>query len=179
VQARSVPTFEATEDPTPLTGRKGMNRVRLGVADQVVFVESQRALAQRIRAVAGDRIAEWRDELDALCGGRGNFDHWVRTDGKSGRYPPLVAVERLRELGVGIELREVADGKLRPSCDHHDDTCSSVVLDPFCGAGTTGLVATRHGRGFIGIELNSEYAEMARERIRDDAPLMNYLSEAA
>ena len=48
-----------------------------------------------------------------------------------------------------------------------------TVLDPFCGSGTTGLVANRHGRRFLGIELNSEYAEMARRRVRDDAPLFN------
>jgi hypothetical protein len=50
---------------------------------------------------------------------------------------------------------------------------SQTVLDPFAGAGTTGLVATRHGRDFIGIEINPTYAEMARNRIRDDAPLFN------
>ena len=36
-----------------------------------------------------------------------------------------------------------------------------TVLDPFAGSGTTGIVALRHGREFIGIELNPEYAEMA------------------
>jgi DNA modification methylase len=46
-----------------------------------------------------------------------------------------------------------------------------VVLDPFAGAGTTGLVAHRLGRSFIGIELNAEYAAMARRRIVDDCPL--------
>jgi DNA modification methylase len=40
-----------------------------------------------------------------------------------------------------------------------------LVLDPFCGAGTVGLVAQTHGRGFVGIELKPEYARMARERI--------------
>lgn len=46
-----------------------------------------------------------------------------------------------------------------------------TVLDPFTGAGTTGLVAARNGRNFVGIELNPEYAELARGRITDDAPL--------
>jgi DNA modification methylase len=46
-----------------------------------------------------------------------------------------------------------------------------TVLDPFSGAGTTGLVASRLDREFIGIELKPKYAEMARERIRMDAPL--------
>jgi len=44
-----------------------------------------------------------------------------------------------------------------------------TVLDPFGGAGTTGLVAQAHGRNAVLCELNPEYAAMARERI--DAPL--------
>ena len=46
-----------------------------------------------------------------------------------------------------------------------------TVLDPFGGAGTTGLVADRHGRNAILIELNPEYAEMAKRRIQGDSPL--------
>ena len=48
-----------------------------------------------------------------------------------------------------------------------------TVLDPFAGSGTTGMVALRHGRSFIGCELNPEYVEIARRRIVDDAPLLN------
>ena len=40
-----------------------------------------------------------------------------------------------------------------------------VVLDPFFGTGTTGAVARRLGRGFIGIERDPLYAEAARRRI--------------
>ena len=40
-----------------------------------------------------------------------------------------------------------------------------VVLDPFCGSGTTGIVSVRNERNFIGIELNPEYAEMSERRI--------------
>jgi len=65
------------------------------------------------------------------------------------------------------------------SIQTRDGLPQSTVLDPFAGAGTTGVVALRHDRGFIGIELNPEYAEMARNRIRDDAPLMNVGAEAA
>lgn len=42
-----------------------------------------------------------------------------------------------------------------------------VVIDPFAGAGTVGLVSKQHGRDFVGIELNPEYCEMARKRIED------------
>jgi hypothetical protein len=44
-----------------------------------------------------------------------------------------------------------------------------TVLDPFGGAGTTGLVADRLQRNAILIELNPQYAEMAERRITNDA----------
>ena len=46
-----------------------------------------------------------------------------------------------------------------------------TVLDPFGGAGTTGLVADRLGRNAVLCELNPAYATMARHRITDDSPL--------
>lgn len=44
-----------------------------------------------------------------------------------------------------------------------------VVLDPFLGSGTTGLVAQNLARDWIGVELNPDYAAIARERIGLDA----------
>jgi site-specific DNA-methyltransferase (adenine-specific) len=40
-----------------------------------------------------------------------------------------------------------------------------TVLDPFFGAGTTGLVAQQHGRNCIGIELNADYINIAKRRL--------------
>lgn len=40
-----------------------------------------------------------------------------------------------------------------------------VVIDPFMGAGTTGLVAAQEGRSAIGIELNQQYLGLAKERV--------------
>jgi len=45
---------------------------------------------------------------------------------------------------------------------------SGTVLDPFGGAGTTGVVAQRHGRNAILCELNQDYVEMAEKRIAAD-----------
>lgn len=48
-----------------------------------------------------------------------------------------------------------------------------TVLDPFNGAGTTGLVALAKGRNYIGIEINPAYVEMSRRRIEQDSPMFN------
>lgn len=53
-----------------------------------------------------------------------------------------------------------------------------LVLDPFTGSGTVGVVALRHGRDFIGTELNPKYAALAEARIYDDGPLMNTVEVA-
>lgn len=53
------------------------------------------------------------------------------------------------------------------------------VLDPFSGAGTTGLVALRRGCEYVGCELNPDYAEMSRARIVADAPLLNRVTVQA
>ena len=76
----------------------------------------------------------------------------------------------------------------RPSCDcfciepggkqvpHFAKPC--VVLDPFGGAGTTGLVADRLKRDAILIELNPEYAAMAQTRIQADAGMFGEVCNA-
>ena len=46
-----------------------------------------------------------------------------------------------------------------------------VVLDPFVGSGTTGLVARKLGRSFIGIDSNPRYCEMTKERVGDQLSL--------
>jgi DNA modification methylase len=43
-----------------------------------------------------------------------------------------------------------------------------LVLDPFAGAGTVGVVCRKHRRRFLGIELNPDYARMARGRLGED-----------
>lgn len=50
-----------------------------------------------------------------------------------------------------------------------------TVLDPFFGAGTTGLVALQHGRQYLGIELNPAYAEIAEKRLAKAAPVQQEL----
>jgi DNA modification methylase len=59
----------------------------------------------------------------------------------------------------------------RPTCAHAaDEPVPAVVLDPFAGTGTVGLVAQRLGRRAVLIELNAEYADQAIERCKKPAP---------
>lgn len=61
---------------------------------------------------------------------------------------------------------ELVERALKAGCP-----VGGTVLDPFGGAGTTGLVADRMGRDAILIELNPEYADIAEKRIVSDSPL--------
>ena len=89
-------------------------------------------------------------------------------------------------LAAGVNRRSVWEIPTQPFSEAHFATfppaliepcilagCpkGGTVLDPFGGAGTTGLVADRFGRNAILIELNPEYAAMAERRIKGDAPL--------
>ena len=40
-----------------------------------------------------------------------------------------------------------------------------LVLDPFCGSGSTGIATILEGRRFVGIELDRDHAQLARTRI--------------
>lgn len=50
------------------------------------------------------------------------------------------------------------------------DACTqddALVLDPFCGSGTTGLAALTKGRRFVGIDLDEGYLDLTRRRLAD------------
>lgn len=80
--------------------------------------------------------------------------------------PRVCGTFRERVEGVPTQLplqlvRRVVGGLSRP-----DD----LVLDPFTGSGTTGVVCINHGRRFHGIELREQYAAIARSRIETASP---------
>lgn len=63
-------------------------------------------------------------------------------------------------------------------CIKAGSPAGGTILDPFGGAGTTGLVADRNGRNAILIELNPDYAAMAKRRIKSDAGLFSSVEVA-
>jgi hypothetical protein len=64
------------------------------------------------------------------------------------------------QVGVRYESQTLG---WRPSCKHSVPTKPGIVLDPFCGSGTTGVVAFQMGRRFICMDL--AYQNLQRERI--------------
>jgi len=79
--------------------------------------------------------------------------------------------------GTGAEnpsdvKRRILDG-LRKKTYHWEPTCECeehptkrcVVLDPFSGSATTGMVALDHGRNYIGIDINADYLDLAKARL--------------
>ena len=87
--------------------------------------------------------------------------------------------------GTGMIVFGLTRGCARPAVmpDRIAELCitagcpkGGTVLDPFGGAGTTGLVADRLGRNATLIELNPDYAVMARRRISGDAGLFAEVS---
>ena len=65
-----------------------------------------------------------------------------------------------KEAHFAVYPEELCETPIRAGCPE-----GGVVLDPFAGAFTTGVVANRQNKKFIGIELNPEYIEIGRKRL--------------
>ena len=151
------------EDPTIMTGRKGLNRPRAEDEGQRPMTRyEQRQYAAQLRQ------SPHRSTLMESDAGKA-FAHYVRTDASGARPIPDGLLEAWIKRGW---LARVTVPTWEPP-----PTRPCVVLDPFSGSGTVGVVALRHGRSFIGIDLSEPYVTMARERIRQDATLLNALAE--
>jgi site-specific DNA-methyltransferase (adenine-specific) len=60
----------------------------------------------------------------------------------------------------------------QPTCSCNAAVMPCTVLDPFSGSGTTGAVALKHHRNYVGIDLNADYIELAHDRIRQSQPML-------
>jgi len=93
-------------------------------------------------------------ELRAANGGKQQKDVWrftapLKAERAHGRHPTQKPVVLL-------------DMVLRASCGP-----GALVLDPFCGSGTTGVAALRLGHRFLGVDLDEEHLETARRRLEE------------
>jgi len=108
---------------------------------------------------ARDKDSRYRfnyDSMKAL-----NDDLQMRSDW----YLPLcTGPERLKENGKKAHPTQKPESLLHRVIMASSEV-GDLVLDPFFGTGTTGAVAKRLGRDFLGIERNGDYVALARERL--------------
>lgn len=114
---------------------------------------------------------------DTGPGGHGAFHREGRGDPEY-RETPDVSTRSLRSVWSiptypypDAHFATFPPGLVRP-CILAGCPVGGVVLDPFCGSGTTGLVARQLGREFIGVELNPDYIRMAVRRIERETGLL-------
>jgi len=86
-------------------------------------------------------------------------DRWVK-ENRNLRSVWTITTKSFPEAHFATFPPEIPELCIKAGCPK-----GGTVLDPFFGAGTTGMVAMRLGREFIGVELNPDYCEMARKRI--------------
>jgi DNA modification methylase len=93
------------------------------------------------------------------------FGERVLKNGEQGRNKRCVwkiSTKPYKEAHFAVFPEDLVEPMIESGCPP-----KGVVLDPFCGSGTTGVVAKKLGRDFIGIELNPEYIRLAEKRIME------------
>lgn len=95
------------------------------------------------------------------------LDEVDRGGGRNARNVWTVATRPFPEAHFATFPPDLVEPCIKAGCP-----ISGTVLDPFAGAGTTGLVADRLQRDAILIDLNPKYIVMAENRIIRDAPLL-------
>ena len=132
------------------------------------FAMHQEAVMVPIGDWAKERLAKLsetdkiRDESRAGSGFGKNVSNWI---GRDMVYPTNVihmATETGNKNHSAVFPLDLPEWFIKLFTKPGD-----VVLDPFVGSGTTALAAIELGRRFIGIEINSEYVELSKERISE------------
>lgn len=98
--------------------------------------------------------------------------------GKAGSYEYPIVANRFGAHGERVHPTQKPIGLMLGLVADHSDP-GELILDPYCGSGTTGSAALRLGRRFIGIERNPEHAETARERLRAEETDSTHRARAA
>jgi DNA modification methylase len=118
----------------------------------------------------GERAGTREGLRGAVVGRNRDFEQHGHQVGHSGEAYPLNGRNKRTVWTIATQPYPEAHfatypEKLVEPCVLAGCPVGGTVLDPFAGSGTTGAVAYRLGRKFIGIELNPEYAAMAERRI--------------
>ena len=125
-----------------------------------------------------------KDKLNILNNkfGETKWKHWIRTDDTGGALPSPSEYKDLKEIlnfsdkhdkkmltTVRVLIDDSGDKRVgtgfKPTCSCNTDFKPGVVLDPFAGSGTTGIVARELERSAILIEISKKYCDIIKERL--------------
>lgn len=131
--------------------------------------DMQRRAAKGHTRGAGGKVDASRQDADTLRGAHAKAIDV--SNGRNRRSVWTVATRPYKGAHFATMAPELAETCIKAGCP-----VGGVVLDPFGGAGTTGLVGDRLQRDALLIELNPDYAQIAEKRIKGDAPLFSEVS---
>ena len=86
---------------------------------------------------------------------------FVNEEGRNKRCVWRVTTKPYKEAHFATYPKELIEPMIKAGCP-----INGLVLDPFFGSGTTGLVALEQNKKFIGIELNPKYIDIANKRLK-------------
>ena len=92
----------------------------------------------------------------------GRWDQAFNPKGRNKRTVWSIPLSKFRGAHFAVFPKKLVEIPIKASTKPGD-----LVLDPFTGSGTTGVVAKEYGRNFLGVELEPEYVKMAQKRIND------------
>lgn len=96
----------------------------------------------------------WKDRFDG-------YEYWQRLGiGRNRRSMWEIATQPYKEAHFATFPPKLVEPCILAGCP-----AGGTVLDPFSGAGTSGVICVKHSRNYIGIEINPDYVEMSRKRI--------------
>jgi len=91
----------------------------------------------------------------------GRWDQAFHPKGRNRRTVWEIPLSKFRDAHFAVFPEKLVEICLMASTRVND-----IVLDPFCGSGTTGVVACKNDRKFLGVELVPKYQQMAQERVQ-------------
>lgn len=122
--------------------------------------------------------------------GETKWKHWIRTDESGASLPSPSEYAELKEIlalpddhdeemlsTVTVLIDDSGNSNipigLKPSCNCNAGFKPGVVIDPFAGSGTVGVVAKKQGKSAILIEINPEYVEIIKSRLEIEGSGIN------
>ena len=134
--------------PTQICKKCGKIRERIIEQRELKPEEFNDELKQRLKKAGANKEGQYQGQATA-------------------NYPDYVGNPSDRKRRILKAMRSKTETLGWTNCGCNAGWEAGIVLDPFCGLGTVGVVAKRLKRNYIGIDISEKYCERARQRIKN------------